>query len=171
MRAAVLVATLALGACGSGGGETAANNAATAAAPEGLAAGQWELTSEVTSFAATDGPAGIDTPVGTRATWNVCVEADRPPPAMFGGEGFDCQYRDYYGRNGRLGTTLNCRREGLNGDMSFNAQGRFGADELEFTQSISTFLAGQGDFNREARVTGRRTGECVAAAPAGNSAG
>lgn len=158
-----------------GGGEAEVNEVAPAAAT--IEAGQWELASEVTDFRGVDeGAPKINTPVGTQATNSVCVGTDmRPPTAFFAGEGYSCEYGAYYVRNGRINVTLACTRAGLSGSIPVSAEGRITAEGVEFTRTIRTVLAGDGDVEIGANVTGRRTGDCTpeatgdgnAAAPAG----
>lgn len=165
MRAiACLVPLLFVTACGSGEAET--NEAEPiAAAPSTIDAGLWELASEVTRFRATDeGRPRIDTPVGTRATNSVCVGADtRPATAFFAGEGYVCNYGAYYVRNGRVNVTLSCAREGLSGTIPISVEGRLSEAGVEFTRTIRTMLATDGDVEIAATVTGRRTGDCTPA--------
>ena len=163
MRSAAIIAILSLAACGGGGAEQ--NKAADR--PASLAAGQWELTSEVTAFSVPDaGRAQINTPVGTRTTQSVCVGAGRPPSTLFSGEGYVCRYDNYYVRRGRINVSMLCSREGLEGGIPMVVDGPFTADTIEFVREISTNLAGAGDVRITAHVTGRRTGDCTPA-PAG----
>lgn len=161
MRTLVLIPLLLVGACG-GGGETAQNKAVTAP-PARIAAGQWELTSEVTAFRTEDaGPPKINTPVGTRATESVCVgPGAQAPTELFSGAGFNCQHGNYYARNGRLNVTLNCRREGLAGPIPVTVSGTFQGEALEYERSLRTILTSEGDVAIDSRVTGRRTGDCT----------
>ena len=151
-----------------GGGDAGQNKAGTATAAN-VAAGQWELTSEVTTFHTVDqGSPQLNTPVGTRATETVCVGAGQPPAALFAGAGFACRYDSYYGRHGRVNATMMCSREGLNGRIPITADGQFGADSLEYTRELRTSLAGSGDVQITSHVTGRRTGDCTPGAEGGN---
>lgn len=170
MRAIYFMPLLFAAACGSGG-EAEKNEARPKAA--NLAAGLWELTSEVTALESLDqGRARIDTPVGTRTTASVCVGSGRPPSAFFAGEGYRCSYDNYYVRNGRLNVTMRCSREGLSGSVSMLADGRFEADSLEYERELSTALSSDGDVRIASRVTGRRTGDCPADGDqGGNQAG
>jgi hypothetical protein len=157
MRWIAIVPVLIAAACGGSGEEKK-----TAAKAQSLAPGQWELTSEVTAFNKADqGPPAIDTPVGTRATESVCVTSGRPRTALFAGPGYQCRYDNYYARNGRLNVTMTCGREGLSGTIPMTADGTFEAESIEYTRDIRTSLAGDGDVQITARVTGRRTGECT----------
>ena len=169
MRWIVCFSLFAVAACGGGGSGAGENKAGTARA-DAIAAGQWELTSEVTAFHTVDQGSNpqLNMPVGTRATDTVCVGAGQPPAKLFSGGGFDCRYDSFYGRRGRMNATMLCTREGLNGNIPVTADGQFGADSLEYTREIRTSLAGAGDVQITARVTGRRTGECTPGAEGGN---
>jgi hypothetical protein len=161
MRATVgMFALPLLAACGGSESETGQAEPMAAAT---LGAGLWELASEVTLFRAVDsGRPKIDTPVGTRASSSVCVGADaRPPTAFFAGEGFACSYGAYYVRNGRINVTLSCARAGLPGTIPVSAEGRIDEEGVEFTRSIRTMLASDGDVEITANVTGRRIGDCT----------
>ena len=160
MRWIACTALLVVAACGSGDGGAEQNKAGAAKAAS-LAAGQWELTSEVTAFNTVDqGRPKIDTPVGTRVTESVCVGAGRPPSELFSGSGYDCRYDNYYGRNGRLNATMLCSLEDQAGHIPMTADGQFGADTLEYSRDTRTSFAGDGDVQITTRVTGRRTGDC-----------
>ena len=166
MRALALIPLLAAAACG-GGGEAEKEEAKAKAAT--IAAGQWELTSEVTAFQNVDGGTPqIDAPVGTRTTETVCVGEGRPPSELFSGEGYRCSYDNYYVRNGRLSVTLLCRREDLSGSIPMTTDGRFEEDTLEYSRDVRTALSGPGDVQITASVTGRRTGDCPPEAADGN---
>jgi len=164
MRWIACTIVVSLAACGGAAEQKAATKAAS------VAAGQWELTSEVTAFSKADaGPPAIDTPVGTRATETVCATAGRPPAELFSGAAYDCRYDNYYARNGRLNATMICRREGLQGNIPLTADGDFTADTLEYSRDIRTSLSGNGDVQITQRVTGRRTGDCTPEPAGGNS--
>jgi hypothetical protein len=169
MRALAVIPIILAASCG----ETPAENKAQPAAAQ-LPAGQWELSSEVTSFAKADTEAPrINTPVGTRTTNSVCVaEGHQVPSAFFAGEGYRCTYGNYYARNGRVNVTLTCHRDGLAGDIMMSADGTYQGDGVEFRRNIRTNLTTEGDSVIDARVTGRRTGDCPAGAatPEGSNA-
>lgn len=168
MRKIVALPLLFAAACGS---TSAEKNEAAPAAASSIAAGQWELTSEVTGFRTVDqGAPKIDTPVGTRATQSICVSGNRPSDDFFAGEGFACTNGAYYARNGRLNVTLSCTREGLDGQISISADGDFTADSVTYTRNLRTVLSSDGDVEIDSRVTARRTGDCAPAAEGDNSA-
>ena len=120
MRILIIVPLCLAAACSGGGGE---ENAAVEAA-DALQAGQWEITSEVTTFNKVDqGIPKIDMPVGTKETTIHCVteaDAKRPAPALFAGTGDNCKYRDVYLRGGRISAGIDCTRSGLSGQASAN---------------------------------------------------
>jgi uncharacterized protein DUF3617 len=161
MRALALLPLLFVASCGEGPAENKAAPAAEAPSP-----GQWELASQVTRFRNADqGTAKIATPVGTRATQNLCVTPGaRLPTELFSGEGFTCSYGTYYARAGRVNLTLNCRREGLSGDIPMTVDGTFTADSITLHRNLRTILSTEGDVEIDADITGRRTGACTPAA-------
>jgi hypothetical protein len=161
MRRIAGIAVLALAACGGGGGE---ENKAATSRPANIAAGQYQLTSEVTAFRVVDGGRGqIDAPVGTRTTESVCIGSGRPPTTLFSGAGYHCQYDNYYVRRGRINVTMACWRDGLTGNIPMIVDGPFTADTIEFVREIRTSLDGPGDVEISTHVTGRRTGDCTPA--------
>ena len=163
----IMACTILLVAVAACGGEAEQNVAAPKASR--LTPGQWELTSEVTAFQTVDqGEPKIDTPVGTRATEQVCVGEGRPPAALFAGEGYRCNFGDYYLRNGRINITLQCAREDLSGSVPITVGGDFDAESLDYTRELRTVLATDGDVQITARVSGRRTGECSPATEGDN---
>ena len=168
MRALLMIPLLLAAGCGESATEE--KKASRAASVE---AGQWELTSEVTGLTSADsGAPAINTPVGTRATQSVCISGEgRAPAELFSGEGYACTFNNYYFRNGRINTMMSCTRDGLQGNIAMSIDGTFETGELSFTRDIRTSLATDGDVVINERVTGRRTGECVADAdPAANKA-
>jgi hypothetical protein len=110
--------------------------------------------------------------VGTRTAVSVCVGSGaQAPAALFTEAGNDCRIANYYGRNGRLNVTLQCRRSGLDGDIGLSVDGSFTADTLTYDRNMRTTLTSDGDVVIDSHVTGRRTGDCTAATGggAGNS--
>jgi hypothetical protein len=166
MRFMACIPLLFVAACGDGAAEQ--NIAAPKASS--LTPGQWELTSEVTAFQTVDqGAPKIDTPVGTRATELVCVGEGRPPATLFAGEGYRCNVDNYYLRNGRINVTMQCAREELSGAVPITVAGSFEAESLEYVRELRTVLAGDGDVQVTAKVTGRRTGDCPPGAEGDNA--
>lgn len=137
--------------------------------PTEFAAGQWELTGEVTSFLKKDeGRARIDTPVGTKSSWAHCVPGSTGkaiPPELFAADVGACESRSAYVANGRMVVSLECRQPGLDGPVLRTLDGNFTADSLDAMASTRTQLASDGDVEIESKLTGRRTGDCPAATP------
>ena len=173
MRVVILMGLLALAACGESESGSGGNKAASASRAAAIEPGQWELASEVTGFdRADEGAPRIDTPVGTRAVESVCVGAGgRLPATLFAGAGYECDYGNYYVRNGRVNVTMNCLRDGLEGSVPMTVDGSFAARSLDYRRNLRTILVTDGDVEIDARVTGRRTGDCTPAAADGEGEG
>jgi hypothetical protein len=165
VRFTAFVPLLVLAACSEGAAPP--KQEAKAPKAEQFAAGQWEMTTEVTNVIQRDkGTPAIDTPKGSKATVMSCVaEADvkKPQPALFASAGSDCDYRDVYMQSGRLNATLSCSRAGLSGTIATNVNGSFTADTFEGTATSETSLSGDGDVRIDSKLTGRRIGDCTAA--------
>ena len=170
MRLFILTPLLMLAACSEG--EQPKKEAESA--PKQLTAGQWEMTSEVTSVTQRDkGKPALDATEGAKTTTSSCLaEADlkKPQPAFFVGEEMDCTSSDAYMSRGRANVTLACKKAGLPGDIAAIIHGTYTADSFEGTKAIETSLLGEGDMKIDAKLTGKRTGECTAAPAEGKAA-
>jgi hypothetical protein len=169
MRISAIAALLALGACSGGGEENKAK-----ARVDALQPGQYEVTSQVTAFRAADqGKPRIDTPQGTRTTRSVCVTDGAALPAdLFADEGIDCRPpQGSFVKAGTINISLQCGRPDLQGNLGYTVSGKFDAQSFEVQRQLSTMLVTDGDVVIGSTVTGRRTGECVAAPPAGDAQG
>ncbi|HYE26638.1 MAG TPA: DUF3617 family protein [Allosphingosinicella sp.] len=168
MRALIIVPLCFAAACSGGGGE---ENKAAEAAPATMQAGQWEVASEVTAFRSTDkATPALKAAVGDKATASACIEAgkdDKPPPEMFAGEGYECEYKERYVRDGRINVSLDCERDALEGHVLMTVEGTYKGDSFEGTANANSFLSGDGDFAMTTRLTGRRTGPTCAAPESG----
>lgn len=164
MRAIFIMTLAALGACSAT--EEAENKAEPVAAS--IDAGFWEMNYEVTSMrVAGNRPAAVKAKEGDKASASLCVaEADRakPAPALFAGEGYECSYRESYIKNGRLNATLTCARQGIAGDIMMSVDGTYTGTSMDATVNATSYLPGEGDFQMETKLAGRRVGECPAAA-------
>lgn len=140
------------------------------APPASLAAGQWELTREVTEFEKMDeGASAMTAKAGDKATSSVCLapgDTAAPPSELLTGRAdMPCTQSMLYVSNGRINASLSCKPAGLAGTMSVSSDGTFTADALDLTLSGSTLLPGSGDVRIEEKLTGRRTGACTSAKP------
>jgi hypothetical protein len=166
MRALIIVPLCLAAACSGGGGEE--NVAAEAA--DSMQAGQWEISSEVTNFRSTDkATPALKAAIGDKATAPACIEAgkeDKPPPEMFAGAGYECDYKDRYMGGGRINVTLDCERDALEGHILMTVEGTYTGDSFTVVSNANSFLSGDGDFAMNSKMTGRRTGPtCAAPAP------
>jgi hypothetical protein len=161
MRTTILIMLAALAACSDSAGENKAEPVAAAS----IEGGFWEVTHEVTSMKPTDNaptPA-VKVTAGDKATSNVCVgEADRnqPAPALFAGEGYECEYRNSYIKSGRINASLSCKREGVSGEIVMSVEGSYTGTTLDATVNSTSYLPGTGDFEMATKVTGRHVGAC-----------
>jgi hypothetical protein len=162
MRSWMLVSLCLVGACSGAAEEKKAEGPVAAA----LAAGQWQADFETTAFRSTDGKTPLVTAkVGDKASAAACVEAgaeQKPAPALFVGEGYDCTYGTSYIRGGRVNTQLTCTHAGK-GPIGFSVSGTSTADSFEGTAETVSYLPGEGDFQMTRKVTARRTGPSCSA--------
>ena len=141
-----------------------------AAAPDKLAAGQYEVTAKVTSFRSTDGKTPlIAAKVGDLITTRACVGADGTPSAeLFQTTGDQCTTTNPYFSGGSINVTLDCTRKSVRGKIMVNVDGSTTADGLTGRLTTTTFIDGPGDYELKAAMTGKRTGACSAGpAPTG----
>lgn len=181
MRIAIILSgACLLAACGqSGGGNDAGGNAAGAAngtasagtAPAGggggsasagsamqqMQPGEWEISMQL--------PNGGALP-GTR----VCLtpeDVSRGAAAMAGGgrqqEGINCDYSGVSIAGGRISGTSSCTQPG-GMSVSITMDGTMTPTEYAVNQRMRTTINGQ-TRETEARITGRRIGECQAGQP------
>jgi hypothetical protein len=163
MRALIIVPLCLAAACSGGGGvENKAEEAA-----DTLQAGQWEVSYEVTNFRSTDkATPALKAAVGDKATAPACIEAgkeDKPPPEMFAGTGYECEYKDHYVQSGRINVSLDCERDALEGHIMVTVEGTYKGDSFEGTSNSTSYLSGDGDFAMSSKFSGRRTGPACAA--------
>ena len=155
---AIISSLLAVAACS----EPAPKEESAAEIPNSLQAGQWEITTEVTDVTAADSgqpPVKAGPPV----TKSLCLkpeEAEQPAPALFGATEKTCKFGHFYMLRGRLTAAVDCPDP--RGSFSSSIEGTYTATTLDVQVAKSSFLVGQGDYRSTTKVTGRRTGECVA---------
>lgn len=156
---------LALAACG---GEKKQEVAAAAAeeeeAPASLAAGLYELSSEVKELSSTD----KTTPAtklkkGDRTTVKACVTADgKPDPVLLAEAGDKCEIKNSYIRNGRMSAQLSCSRAGQTGYVMPAMMGSFSKDGFEGEINTLTYFYADGDYRLTQKVSAKRVGDCPA---------
>jgi hypothetical protein len=160
MRALIVVPLCLAAACSGGGEEKKAEAAAS------MQAGQWEITSEVAAFRSADKslPA-LKAAVGDKSAAPACIEAgkgDKPPPELFAGPGYECDYKDTYVSGGRINVSMECRRDALDGKVMITVEGSYTGDSFQGTSTATSFLTGDGDFVMSSKISGRRTGPACA---------
>lgn len=162
MRGLIIIPLCLAAACSGASEEKKAEEAADA-----LPAGQWEISSEVTDFRSTEkATPALKAAAGDKAAAPACIEAgkeDKPPPEMFAGIGYECDYKDRYISGGRINLSLECERDALDGKVMMSVQGTYKGDSFEGTTTASSYLPGDGDFVMNSKITGKRTGPACAA--------
>lgn len=166
MRKFALVSLLVLAACSDNvEADEKAKGAADAASLE-LAAGQWETTTEITEVTARDGGTPV-LKVAEKSVVSTCVaegEGKKPTPAVLAGME-ECSYDTIYMSRGRVTASLSCTKPGLSGKFLVSTEGTYTAEAFDTSAQIETSLSGDGDVRAQARITGRRTGDCAAQEP------
>jgi hypothetical protein len=164
-RSLILTPFLLLAAC-SGGGEAPKTDEQAA---ETIEAGLWEVSSETTAFRSTDKTApAVKAAVGDKASFQACVgeaETAKPAPALFAGEGYECQYKNSYMRGGRLNIGLECTRAGVKGSIPMLVEGTYKATTFEASVKTDTYFPGDGDFTMTRKLNGRKAAAGCPAAP------
>jgi hypothetical protein len=153
---------LAIAACG---GEKQ-ENAVVEEVPATLAAGLYEVTSEVTALASTDNSTpAIKAKQGDKITAKACVAADgKPAPELLvDAEGDKCEIKNSYIRNGRMSAQMSCTRDGHLGYVMPAMMGKYSADGFEGEISTLTYFNEDGDYRLTRKVTAKRVGDCPAA--------
>jgi len=156
-----LVATsaiLLLAGCGSEAGKPV-----TAEKPKAVAAGEYEISSEVTKLVSADkSTPATSAKMGDKTMYRACVAADgKLDPAMFVDAGDQCTMQSSYARAGRLSVQYSCTRPGK-GNVYPAADGNFSADGFEAVVTVGTSFAGDGDYNMTRMLSAKRVGDCPA---------
>lgn len=133
---------------------------------DALQAGEYEVTAKVDSIRSTDGTtpdtrsAATAPPTVTR----ICVPADGTVDHAAFAEGEEkCTAADSYMHRGRLSVQLRCNRDGKG--LTHMVDGEFTADSFTGKVLTATYFSGPGDYELARTVTGKRLGDCPAAAP------
>ena len=141
---------------------------AAAEAPKTLAAGQYDIISEVTRLASSDHSVpATKLKLGDKATIRACVAADgTPDPAMFVEAGDTCTVDSSFGRSGRVSVQYSCQRRGQ-GPRAVNADGNYKADSFEILVTSASKFAGSGDYDLTRHLAAKRIGACPPSAAKG----
>jgi hypothetical protein len=152
---------LALAACG---GEKK-EEATAKPIPATLAAGLYEVTSEVSTLASTDNTTpAIKVKQGDKVVAKACVASDgKPAPELLAdAEGDKCEIKNSYIRNGRMSAQMSCTREGHLGYVMPAMMGSYSADGFEGEVNTLTYFNEDGDYRMTRKVTAKRVGDCPA---------
>lgn len=171
LSAAVLV----LAACGKPGGGNESSAAAGGGGSGGgisLQPGEWEMKTEVVNVAAEGLPAGMaegmkKTASSTTRTCMTPEEAKGPKGDLFAGDkSGNCKSEGFSWAGGRISGKTVCTGQGGAGKTEMTMDGTYSAQNMDMTMKSKTDLGGKA-MTMEMRVSGRRLGECSAAAKEG----
>lgn len=152
------------------GGEADAPPEAKAEKAGALTAGEYEVTTTVEALNSTDNTTPATKAVLTKdgdppITHRACVAEDgKIAPEMFAEAGDKCGIENSYIRKGKMTMQLNCTREGEPGQVLQSIDGNFTADSFDARVNTGTYLMGTGDYSMTRKMTGKRVGDCPAAA-------
>jgi hypothetical protein len=160
-----IAAALALAGCGGNGGEGGNSGGGGGGGSAGLTMqpGQWEMTTTVTRMNMPGMPAGMNAtppPNTTRdcLTPEEVARANADFVRESAGEGCTSQNSSMSG--GRIQANIQCDRP--EGQTRMTMNGTYTATTLDMTQQVRTTIAGGQTVEMDARMTGRRIGECPA---------
>ncbi|GAA4025119.1 hypothetical protein GCM10022280_27490 [Sphingomonas swuensis] len=159
MRSFVLFGAVLLAGCGQEAPKEAAKPV-----PATLPAGQYEVTTTLTTMASTDKtPLPTFAKQGDKRTYTSCGSDDLKPT----GETADvCTQQSPYIRNGRMNVQLSCNRPGK-GTVTADFSGSYTADGFKGTITSNSSFSGPGDYRLVEEVTARKVADqCTAPAAA-----
>ena len=170
-------AALALAACGSSGkgdgnGSSGASGGGILGAGVTLQPGEWEMKTEVVNVAAEGLPAGMMDSMKANAgsTAKTCMtpeDAKGPKGDLFSGDkSGNCKSESFSWSGGRIQGKTTCAGQGVAGKTVMTMDGKYSAQTIDMTMKSETDLGGK-PMTMEMRITGRRVGECPAAARKG----
>ena len=173
-----IAAVLTLAACGGGsdggdGNKAGGGNGSTGTGGGGSAAvamqpGEWEMTTTVTRMTVPGMPAGMNAPLPGPQTARNCLTPEEAAQASENflsettGAGEGCTSESGSMSGGRIQATIQCNRP--EGQVRMTMTGQYTATTLEMTQQVQTRAPGGQNVEMEARIAGRRVGDCAAGA-------
>jgi hypothetical protein len=162
-----IAAVAALAACG--GGNDGGNKAADGKTGGGgssaatMQPGEWEMTTTITRMNVPGLPAGTSPPMPGPQTSRTCLTAaEVAENANFVNEsaGEGCTAQNSRMSGGRIEANVQCTRP--QGQVRMTMNGQYTATTLEMTQQVQTSAPGGQNVEMEARIAGRRIGDCPA---------
>lgn len=151
-----------LGGCGGGGEQQKAKEEKAAA----LQPGEYEVSAKVESIRSTDKTTPlIEAKAGdTVPAQRTCIAADgKIDTKLFTQASDSCTEQSNFLRRGRMSIQYQCNRAGK-GPVTETVDGKFTKDSFEADVTTLTYFSGSGDYELVRSFTGRRVGECSAAA-------
>ena len=122
--------------------------------------GQWEMTMQMVRMNAPNLPQGTQMPLPPPQTIRHCMteqEASRPGADLLAGGQSGCTSNNVSFADGRIQGNVQCTQQGTTMDMTLS--GEYTPTTMEMNQQIRTQQAGT-TVEMEARMTGRRVGDC-----------
>lgn len=161
-----VAAAAALSACGGGdgGGNGSGGGNAGGGSDVAMQPGQWEMTATVTRMTVPGMPAGMTPPTPPPSTTRNCLTEEEARQASSNflaqttGAGEGCTSENSSMSGGRIQATVQCNRPEGNVRMTMN--GQYTATTIDMTQQVQTSMPGGQNLDMEARIQGRRVGEC-----------
>ncbi|MEG3153820.1 DUF3617 domain-containing protein [Sphingomonas sp. RB1R13] len=131
-----------------------------------LTAGAYEVSAKLDTLAKADREAPATTAkVGDMTTLKGCVAADGTPEAtLFIEPGDVCRATQSYSSGAILNIQYNCQRKGKSGSVNYSIDGQFTADGFTAKVTTGTSFISPDDYVANRSLTGKRVGNCPAAA-------
>ncbi len=153
----------------SASGENEKNAMAPSASGEKMRPGQWEMAVQTVSVEAPNMPKQVADMMAARQkmTTRNCItpqQAQNPGADMFRGKkDGNCTYENFSVSGGRVKGTMTCKGGDQPGAVTLEMDGRYDAESYDISQKMTMAMQGM-SMKIDARVTGRRIGDCPAGA-------
>jgi hypothetical protein len=134
-----------------------------------LSPGAYEVQAKVETLTATDhGKPASKAKAGDTVVLKGCVATDGTPDAsLFTEAGDTCSPTQEYARGAILNIQYHCTRKGKSGSVNYSIDGQFTADAFTAKVTEGTSFSSDDDYQLLSDLTGKRVGNCPAAAAKG----
>jgi hypothetical protein len=162
----------AAGGCDRGEREMSANEVAAELQSMQVAPGLWETRRAIVGATGPNMPRQVQSAMLRRIdTARHCItpaEAAQPAASFLARQGGDqCHYYGFAYEGGRMRGLMRCTGGRMPGMMATRIDGRYTADRMDVRMTMEATGQPRGaDATIETRISGRRIGDCPAAAPA-----
>ncbi|HYJ31362.1 MAG TPA: DUF3617 family protein [Allosphingosinicella sp.] len=158
-----IAAAAVLAACGGSLARAGGDSGGGGQSAVSLQPGEWEMTTTIIRMSVPEPTTNL--PVPPPHTARVCVTPEQAAsPARDLTESLDgCTGQNHWGPDGRIEVSLLC--ETPQGAVQLRIDGHHRATAVDLNQQVSTRWEGS-TLVMDARITGRRIGECTARRPA-----